>query len=130
MPYAMLSKQFTFDAAHHLPHHGGKCARPHGHTYTLEVTVRGPIKQALSKSDHGMVLDFADLSHIVKEAVIARLDHYDLNIVTGVYTTVENLIHWIWDALVAAGLPDDLLYRIRLWETPTSFVEITHAERG
>ena len=31
----------TFAAAHRLPEHEGKCARLHGHTYGLEVTVEG-----------------------------------------------------------------------------------------
>jgi 6-pyruvoyltetrahydropterin/6-carboxytetrahydropterin synthase len=130
MKYALLTKTFTFEAAHHLPGHQGKCARPHGHSYRLEVTVRGPIKDAPGASDHGMVIDFGDLSHLVKEAVLARLDHYDLNEVTGLHTTAETLAHWVWDAIVAAGLPDNVLYRIRLWETATGCVEVTHAERG
>ncbi len=129
MSYAVLTKTFRFEAAHHLPGHTGKCARPHGHSYRLEISVRGPIKQAPGASDHGMVIDFADLSALVHEAVIARLDHYDLNEVLAVQTTAENLAHWIWDALVDAGLPDALLYRIRLWETETGSVEISHAER-
>jgi 6-pyruvoyltetrahydropterin/6-carboxytetrahydropterin synthase len=130
MRAARLTKVFRFEAAHHLPGHRGQCARPHGHSYRLEVTLRGPIKHAPGESDHGMVMDFADLSRIVKEAVIARLDHYDLNEVTQIQTTAENLAHWIWDTLVAAGLPDELLDRIRLWETESGYVEISHAERG
>ena len=129
MKQAILTKIFCFEAAHHLPYHRGKCARLHGHSYRLEVTLRGPIKHAAGSSDHGMVLDFSDLSQIVQESVIARLDHADLNVVTGIYTTAENLAHWIWDALVAAGLPEPLLYRLRLWETESGYVEITAAER-
>ncbi|HEX3642483.1 MAG TPA: 6-carboxytetrahydropterin synthase, partial [Ktedonobacteraceae bacterium] len=56
-------------------------------------------------------------------------DHNDLNALTGIRTTAENLVHWIWDALVAGGIPDHLLYRIKLWETQKSSIEITHAER-
>lgn len=130
MRYALLTKSFRFEAAHHLPGHRGKCARPHGHSYRLEVTVRGPIKDAPGASDHGMVIDFADLAHLVQEAVVARLDHYDLNEVLGIHTTAENLAHWIWDALLAAGLSEELLFRIRLWETETGYVELTRAERG
>ncbi len=44
--------------------------------------------------------------------------------------TAENLTHWIWDRLSAAGFPEGLLYRIRLWETDTGFAEITQEERG
>jgi 6-pyruvoyltetrahydropterin/6-carboxytetrahydropterin synthase len=57
------------------------------------------------------------------------MDHNDLNALTGIRTTAENLVHWIWDALVAGGVPDQLLHRIRLWETEKGCVEITHTER-
>jgi len=130
MNFAILTKSFRFEAAHQLPGHGGKCARMHGHSYKLEVSLRGPIKNAPGQSDNGMVLDFADLSAIVREAIINRLDHYNLNEVTGIHTTAENMVHWIWTELVAAGLPEDLLFRLRLWETENSYAEITPAERG
>jgi len=129
MRYASITKIFRFEAAHHLPGHQGKCARPHGHSYRLEVTIHGPIKDAPGEADHGMVMDFGDLSHIVKNSVIERLDHQDLNAVTGLHTTAENLAHWIWDELTANGLSEALLYRIRLWETESCFVEITQQER-
>ena len=128
MRYANITKFFRFEAAHHLPEHQGKCARLHGHSYKLEVTLRGPIKDAIGTSDHGMVMDFIDISQIVKDAVIEHLDHQDLNAVTGVYTTAENLMYWIWDELLNHVLPDELLYRVRLWETETSFAEITRQE--
>jgi 6-pyruvoyltetrahydropterin/6-carboxytetrahydropterin synthase len=127
---ALLTKIFRFEAAHHLPGHRGKCARLHGHSYTLEVTLRGPIKQVAGASDDGMVMDFDDLSQLVKQAVIERLDHQDLNEVTGIRTTAENLAYWIWDALLEAGLAEALLYRICLWETTQGRVEITAAERA
>lgn len=75
-------------------------------------------------------MDFGDLAQIVRSSVIETLDHQDLNAVTKLHTTAENLAHWIWDALVSAGLDEQLLYRIRLWETESSFVEITEAERN
>jgi 6-pyruvoyltetrahydropterin/6-carboxytetrahydropterin synthase len=92
-------------------------------------------------------MDFDDLKRIVNATIIEQLsdsvprdnaacpiekggmDHNDLNALTGIRTTAENLVHWIWDALVMGGLPDALLYRIRLWETDKGYVEITHAER-
>lgn len=125
---ALLSKQFHFEAAHSLPGHRGKCARVHGHSYRLEVTLRGPIKRLAGASDDGMVMDFAELSELVQQAVLDRLDHQNLNEVTGVRTTAENLVYWIWDALLAAGLPAALLYRLCLWETAQCRVEITSAE--
>jgi 6-pyruvoyltetrahydropterin/6-carboxytetrahydropterin synthase len=129
MKLAIVTKRFRFEAAHHLPGHTGKCARVHGHSYLLEVTLRGPIKDVPGVSDHGMVMDFGDLKQIVQETVISKLDHQDLNVVTGIHTTAENLIHWIWDALASGGLPESLLYRLRLWETESCYAELTTAER-
>lgn len=129
MGYAIITKVFPFEAAHHLCYHKGKCARPHGHSYKLEVSVRGEIKNDPGESDHGMVMDFGDISQIVKETILSRLDHTDLNEVTGIYTTAEFLVHWIWDNLVAGGFPDPMLYRMRLWETETGYVEVTRVER-
>jgi 6-pyruvoyltetrahydropterin/6-carboxytetrahydropterin synthase len=40
---ATVRKCFTFDAAHQLPNHGGKCRHPHGHTYKVEVALTGPM---------------------------------------------------------------------------------------
>ena len=130
MRYGIITKTFRFEAAHHLPTHRGKCANVHGHSYRLEISLRGPIKNRPGQSDHGMVMDFGDLSQIVRSSVIECLDHQDLNVATGLYTTAENLAHWIWERLIAAGLDEALLYRIRLWETESSYVEITEAERG
>ncbi|OLB42612.1 MAG: 6-carboxytetrahydropterin synthase QueD [Ktedonobacter sp. 13_2_20CM_2_56_8] len=129
MRYAIVTKIFHFESAHHLPGHRGKCAHLHGHSYRLEVTIRGPIKDAPGESDHGMVMDFDDLSRTVKNSVIERLDHRDLNEVTGLQTTAENLAHWIWNELMNQGLLQALLHRIRLWETESGYVEITQAER-
>jgi len=142
--YAIITREFTFEASHHLPGHKGKCRRPHGHSYRLQVSLRGPIIEAPAQSNDGMVMDFDDLKEIVNTTILERLpdsapkgklgegggmDHNDLNSLTGIRTTAENLAHWIWDVLVAGGVPDHLLYRIRLWETPKGFIEITHAER-
>ncbi len=144
---AIITREFTFEASHHLPGHRGKCKRPHGHSYRLQVSLRGPIIDAPGQSDDGMVMDFDDLKRIVSMTIIDELsdsvprgcgaspvekggmDHNDLNALTGIRTTAENLVHWIWDALVMGGIPDSQLYRIRLWETDKGCVEITHAER-
>ena len=146
--YALVTREFTFEASHHLPNHRGKCRRPHGHSYRLQITLRGPIIEAPGQSDDGMVMDFEDLKQIVNMTIIEALsdavprgknaqpiekggmDHNDLNALTGIRTTAENLVHWIWDALVMGGLSEDLLYRVRLWETEKGFAEITRAERG
>lgn len=145
--FAIVTREFTFEASHHLPGHKGKCRRPHGHSYRLQVSLRGPIREDPGQSDDGMVMDFDDLKRIVSTTIIDELsdsvprganagpiekggmDHNDLNALTGIRTTAENLVHWIWDALVVGGIPEELLYRIRLWETDKGCVEITRAER-
>ncbi|HEX7736084.1 MAG TPA: 6-carboxytetrahydropterin synthase QueD [Ktedonobacteraceae bacterium] len=128
--WVILTKAVQFEAAHQLPGHRGKCAQLHGHSYRLEVSLRGPLKQEAGASDDGMVMDLQDLSEIIKRTVLARLDHRFLNEVMEERTTAENVAHWIWDALLAGGLPEPLLYRVKLWETATGWVEVTRAERG
>lgn len=68
-----LTCDFTFDAAHRILGHSGKCAYLHGHTYRLEVTVSAVELNAL-----GMVMDFDDLRAVVKKAVLDRWDHATL----------------------------------------------------
>lgn len=107
-------KIFTFDSAHYLPDYDGKCANMHGHTYKLEVGIEGSI------GPNGMVLDFAILSRIVKENIIEVLDHSVINDTID-DPTAENMCYWIHDAL--SPIIRGMKLHIRLWETPTSYVE-------
>ena len=115
MHYAIITKTFRFESAHHLPGHSGKCARPHGHSYRLEVTVGG------SLDDNGIVIDFSDLSAIVQHAVLDVFDHTYLNELLP-NPTAELIAQDIWDRLTSAGAALD---RIVLWETENSRVEIS-----
>ena len=111
-----LFREFTFEAAHRLPHvpEGHKCARLHGHSYRVEVHVGGEVDPST-----GMVLDFADIGAACAP-VRDRLDHYYLNDIDGLANpTSENLARWIWDRLTS-GLP---LTRVVVRETCTSGVE-------
>lgn len=76
-----ISKSWSFDAAHQLPHHDGKCANPHGHTYRLTVGVSGEPKPIKGNPDEGMVMDFAVLDDVWK-LLKPILDHRDLNALT------------------------------------------------
>lgn len=93
----------------------------HGHNYVLEVTVRGPVDERT-----GMVMDLAELKQLVGETVITRFDHADLNrdalFTSGSIPTTENLARAVWNLLVPK-LGGERLYRVRLWEDPTFFVE-------
>ena len=68
-----LSTAHTFDAAHRIRGHPGKCAYLHGHTYHLDVTVAAERLTPL-----GMVMDFDDLREVVRKAVLDPWDHATL----------------------------------------------------
>ena len=109
-----IFKEFTFEAAHRLPHvpPGHKCHRLHGHSFRVRVYVAGPVDERL-----GWVVDFADLKDAFAP-LHAQLDHNYLNEVPGLDNpTSEVLAVWIWDRLVSA-LPG--LSRVRVRETCTS----------
>lgn len=110
----LLFKEFTFESAHRLPNvpPGHKCARLHGHSFMVRVTVDGPVG-AVS----GWVMDFADIKGAFSP-IHEQLDHRYLNDVPGLENpTSEVLARWIWRALVPA-LPT--LSEIQVRETCTS----------
>ena len=109
-----IRKQFTFEAAHVLPYHPGKCSRLHGHSYRLDVTLEGPIEWDGPAA--GMIVDFDVLSQVVKEGVIGELDHRSLNELLP-HPTAENVVEWIWGRL-APEFPQ--LAELVLWETATA----------
>ena len=113
-----VTKEFTFDSCHQLLSYVGDCARLHGHTYKLQVTLKGTL------NDIGMVVDFKDLKKIVKEGVINMFDHYNLNDKMNFNTTAENMSVFIFDIVTVALLNSSVeVTSVKLWETPTSFAE-------
>lgn len=134
MRTASLTKTWTFDAAHQLPNHDGKCARLHGHTYKVELTVTGEIKDANGDADEGMVIDFGALSTIWKKYLEPALDHRFLNDeLPSAYhpTTAENIACWLADEFAdhLLALPVQVT-RVRVWETPTGYAEVGAAWAG
>lgn len=123
----VVSKTFTFDSAHRLDDYIGKCANLHGHTYKLEVQVKG-------RTDHrGIVIDFGDLKQIVNEQIIQKYDHKFLNDLLPFHTTAENMVIFFFQIIdnylkKLINAQDIELQRVRLWETPTSYAEITREE--
>ena len=97
-----------------LPFHAGKCARMHGHSYRLEVAVRGPVQT--DGPARGMIVDFDEIRRIVHHTAIDPLDHQTLNDFIE-NPTAERIALWIWERVdpVLAGL-DELV----LWETSNS----------
>lgn len=109
-----LFKEFTFEAAHRLPHvpPGHKCARLHGHSFRVTLRVRGPVDEAT-----GWVMDFADIKTAF-QPLYEQLDHHYLNELEGLENpTSENLARWIWERLWPS-LPQ--LSAVEIHETCTS----------
>jgi 6-pyruvoyltetrahydropterin/6-carboxytetrahydropterin synthase len=123
MPYATIAKEFSFDAAHQLPSSDGPCRRLHGHTYRVRVSARGRIRAVDGDTQEGMVLDFARIKEVYMRRIGRICDHQFLNEVVPVErTTAELLATWMLQEL-RAELPE--VCAIRLYETPTSFAEVT-----
>jgi len=117
-----LTKEFRFEASHILPHHDGKCARLHGHSWKLAICVRGPMLH-LGGPQKGMLVDFAVLKNLAQPIINEYLDHRHLNDSTGIESpTSEALARWLYDKLrdeMPPGLRDQLYY-VRVDETCTS----------
>lgn len=102
----------------------GKCANEnwHGHNYELFVTIKGK-----PDPDTGFLFDARQLSVLVNQYVIDRLDHKNLNVdvpfMQGKMCSSENLAVAIWQQL-QPHLPKQVqLHSIKLYETPRIFVE-------
>lgn len=132
-PTAHLTRRYDFAASHRLHSDQfseeenqrvyGKCNNPfgHGHNYSLEVTVAGPVHSAT-----GMVANLADLDRVVREEILDRFDHTNLNVdvesFRGVVPTSENLILEIHRLLSARwgreeALRGSRLVKLKLQET-------------
>ncbi|MDP1801937.1 MAG: 6-carboxytetrahydropterin synthase [Bacteroidota bacterium] len=102
----------------------GKCANGnwHGHNYELIVTIKGNIDP-----DTGFLMDVKVLSAILQEHVCEKLDHRNLNLdvdfMSGVLASTENLAIAIWKQIVP-HLPKGVdLHCVKLYETPRICVE-------
>jgi 6-pyruvoyltetrahydropterin/6-carboxytetrahydropterin synthase len=91
-----IFRAFTIEAAHRLPNvpEGHKCARLHGHSFRIELHVRGVVD-----ARSGWVMDFAELKAAF-QPLFERLDHRYLNEIPGLENpTSENLARWVWDEM-------------------------------
>ena len=122
----LVSKEFTFDAAHHLHCYDGKCKNLHGHTYKVIFGLSGFI------DERGLMIDFGEIKEIWKSEIEIHLDHRYLNeTLPPMNTTAENMVVWIYEKMSEAlGKRDGLVAEsgarvefVRLYETPTSYAE-------
>jgi len=126
-----ISKTFFFDMAHRLTFHEGACRNIHGHSYTLEIFLQGPV------DSQGMILDYGDLKKLVAEKILNRLDHslavYEQDsllmgridpslkqIIFPFETTAEHLVQWILQELRKT---EKRVVRAVLWETRNNKAE-------
>jgi 6-pyruvoyltetrahydropterin/6-carboxytetrahydropterin synthase len=123
---AHLSRRYLFSASHRLHSEAmsneenqttyGKCNNPygHGHNYTVEVTVSGPVDQQT-----GMVCNLIDLDGFIGREVLARFDHENLNMLpefANEVPTTENLCIHVYE-IVQRGFHLAHLERVRIEET-------------
>lgn len=116
----VIVKRFTFEAAHKIPHHTGKCKNIHGHSYVLEVSVSGEVQT--SGNEEGMVMDFKTLSEVVDREIINQWDHHYLNDIVSFTPTAELLAQECFRRIKNAGIS---VCKVKLWETAKCFVEVT-----
>ena len=99
----------------------GPDAKVHGHNYKLEVTVTGEINP-----DTGFLIDLGELSKIVNDNVLSKLDHSqfekDLPWFKERQPSSENLVIFIWNE-ITKYLKSAKLHRIRIVETPTIYTD-------
>ncbi|MGZ3306840.1 MAG: 6-carboxytetrahydropterin synthase QueD [Asticcacaulis sp.] len=101
-----ISQRFSFDAAHHLGAGAAENRRLHGHSFYVEVTLRGE-----PDGGTGFLRDFGQVNDALKE-VRELLDHRLLNEVEGLENpTLENLARFI-HARAKAVLPEVVRVRI------------------
>lgn len=128
-----VCRRETFNAAHRLFKAEwndeknfevfGKCSNPnyHGHNYVLETWVEGDVDP-----ETGYVVDLKKLKDIIKQEVIERFDHRNLNLdcpeFEGKQTSAENIAIVSWN-LLRVKLPSNLGLTVRLWETENNVVE-------
>lgn len=128
----IVTARLTFSAAHrlHNPKYDDdwnrrmydKCDNPrgHGHNYAISVSVQGKIDP-----ETGMVIDLKKLKDIVRERVVDRVDHTNLNedvdFLRSIIPTAENLARAFWQQL-AGSIPDGKLVEIALQETEKNSV--------
>jgi 6-pyruvoyltetrahydropterin/6-carboxytetrahydropterin synthase len=101
----------------------GPCANEnwHGHNYEMHVTVKG-----FPDPDTGFIIDVKKLSKIIKEQVLDRVDHKNLNLdvdfMKDKLASTENFVIEIWNQLTP-HINGGKLHQIRLFETPRIYVD-------
>lgn len=94
-----IKKSYKFEAGHSLAYHDGKCKHPHGHSYLMTVHIA---KKSLIPTGPktNMVIDFGDISKVVKPMIEEYFDHRWLNeTLKSDSPTAEFIAQWIYEYL-------------------------------
>jgi 6-pyruvoyltetrahydropterin/6-carboxytetrahydropterin synthase len=135
MPIAYITRRERFNAAHRIFREEltdqenfevyGKCSHPnwHGHNFELFVTVKGEVDPKI-----GYVANLKSISCIVKELIIDKIDHRNINLdvdfMKGKIASTENLSIAIWDVLkLPIAKLGVNLHCIKIQETENNYVE-------
>lgn len=147
------TKEVTWDMAHMLASHEGLCSNLHGHTYRMEVTVMrtGDSELGIKWATQEMVTDFSELKKILHDKIVDKLDHCVMlwsgsndpfeqtllslvpqfnkkNCIVDYRPTAEAMAKHFYRVINSEyerRCSDVRVVRLRLWETPTSYAEIT-----
>lgn len=133
MATCYITRKEYFNAAHRLCVESwsdeeneqvfGRCANKnwHGHNFTLYVTVKGT-----PDPKTGFIVNLKDLSVLIKEKVVDKLDHKNLNMdvdfLKGIMPSIENLSIAVWEQL-KPNLQGCELHCVKIIETENNFVE-------
>ena len=136
-PRAYFGRRYLLSASHRLHADSlsadqnreayGKCnnAYGHGHNYTIEVLIGGPVDPAT-----GMVINLAELDDVVQRKVLDRFDHTNLNLdpfFENLVPTTENLCRTVFQ-IIKGALPAMELAHVRVEETENNFFQCFDSE--
>lgn len=132
-----ISKEYDWEMGHRLPGHKGKCFSPHGHSYRMRIDIEG------EQNDEGMIMDYYELSKIIKP-IVEDFDHAfmcqpgdelminflkDNNFkyyVLDKTSTVENIVQHVYERVKIELAPFKNIkkLKIRINETIDAFAEV------
>ena len=138
-----ITKLFSFETGHALYGYDGKCKNVHGHSYKLSVTVFGKPIADTNHVKYGMVIDFSDLKHIVKEEIVNVFDHATVfnkntphvelakeledrghNVLLVDYQPTSEMMVIDFAKKIKKRLPENIqLHSLKLQETDSSYAE-------
>ena len=112
--YTRIGRSYSFESAHFLPKvpQGHRCRNLHGHTYRVDVVIKGTIDL------RGFVKDFAEMDEQI-QPILNQIDHRLLNEVQGLENpTAEIIAHWLLERIANCET-------VRVWENDNCWAEVS-----